>query len=88
MVEFNLTLLTSGLGTPFQVNTNGAILLIEDVAEPAFRFNAMLTQLKQAGLFDEVEGVVIGDLQADPDEYVEIKKVLGDFFHLCAFPCC
>jgi len=86
LVGGNLTLLSNGVGTPFQVNTNGAILLIEDVAEPAFRINAMLTQLKQAGLFDEVEGVVIGDLQADPDEYVEIKKVLEDFFTCSPFP--
>ncbi|MDL4840244.1 hypothetical protein [Aquibacillus rhizosphaerae] len=82
----NLTLLTNGVGTPFQVNTKGAILLIEDVAEPAFRIDAMLTQLKQASLFDEVKGVVIGDLQADPGEYEKIKKVLQYFFSSAPFP--
>lgn len=86
LVGGNLTLLTNGLGTPFQVNTNGAILLIEDVAEPSFRIDAMLTHLKQARVFDEVEGVVIGDLQAEPDEYAKIKIVLQDFFACAPFP--
>ncbi|QAS51500.1 S66 peptidase family protein [Halobacillus litoralis] len=82
----NLTLLTNGLGTPYQVYTNGAILLIEEVAEPAFRINLMLTHLKQAGVFDEVEGVVIGNFQVEPDEYAKIKRVLKDFFACAPFP--
>lgn len=82
----NLTLLTNGLGTPYQVNTDGAILLIEDVEEPAFKINLMLTHLEQAGVFDAVEGVVIGNFQAEPDEYVKIKKVLQDFFACAPFP--
>ncbi|WP_117169095.1 S66 peptidase family protein [Paraliobacillus sediminis] len=86
LVGGNLSLLTNGLGTPFQVNTNGAILLIEEVAEPAFRINVMLTHLKQAGVFDEVEGVILGDFQEDPEEYVKIKKVLLDFFAEASFP--
>ncbi|UOR13313.1 S66 peptidase family protein [Halobacillus amylolyticus] len=86
LVGGNLTLLTNGLGTPYQVNTNGAILLIEDVAEPAFRIDTMLTHLNQAGVFDAVEGVVIGNFQVEPDEYAKIKKVLQDFFVCAPFP--
>lgn len=86
LVGGNLTLLTNGLGTPFQVNTNGAILLIEEVAEPAFRIDVMLTHLKQAGVFDEVEGVILGYYQEEPEEYVKIKKVLLDFFAKAPFP--
>lgn len=86
LVGGNLTLLTNGLGTPFQVNANGAILLIEEVAEPAFRIDVMLTHLKQAGVFDVVKGVVLGNFQEDPEEYVKIKKVLLDFFAAASFP--
>ncbi|MBN8191816.1 LD-carboxypeptidase [Bacillus sp. NTK074B] len=45
LVGGNLTLLTNGMGTPYQVHTDGAILLIEDVEEPAFRVYLMLTHL-------------------------------------------
>ncbi|WP_226036566.1 S66 peptidase family protein [Aquibacillus saliphilus] len=86
LVGGNLTLLTNGLGTPYQVNTNGAILLIEDVEEPAFRINLMLTHLEQAGVFDAVKGVVIGNFQVEPDEYARLEKVLQDFFACASFP--
>ena len=86
LVGGNLTLLTNGLGTPYQVNTDGAILLIEDVEEPAFRINLMLTHLEQAGVFKAIEGVVIGNFQVEPDEYEIIKKVLQDFFACASFP--
>lgn len=82
----NLTLLTNGLGTPYQVNTDGAILLIEDVGEPAFKINLMLTHLEHAGVFDGVEGVVIGSFQTEPEESEKTKKVLKDFFATASFP--
>ncbi|WP_174615472.1 S66 peptidase family protein [Virgibacillus ihumii] len=86
LVGGNLDLITNGVGTPFQLNTKGAILLIEEVGAPSFLINAMLTHLKQARVFDEVEGVVIGDLQTEPDEYAKIKVVLQDFFACAPFP--
>ncbi|WP_112179864.1 MULTISPECIES: LD-carboxypeptidase [Paraliobacillus] len=86
LVGGNLTLITNGLGTPFQVNANEAILLIEEVQEPAFRIDVMLTHLKQAAVFDAVKGVVLGNFQEDPEEYVKIKKVLEDFFADAPFP--
>jgi muramoyltetrapeptide carboxypeptidase len=86
LVGGNLTLLTNGLGTPYQVNADGAILLIEEVEEPAFKINLMLTHLEQAGVFDAVKGVVIGNFQVESDEYTEIMKVLQDFFAGASFP--
>ncbi|MGE6204381.1 S66 peptidase family protein [Guptibacillus hwajinpoensis] len=86
LVGGNLTLLTNGVGTPYQVDTNGAILLIEEVAEPAFRVDLMLTHLKQAGVFDGVKGVVLGSFQTELEEDVEIKKVLQNFFSSAPFP--
>ncbi|RWZ54485.1 LD-carboxypeptidase [Halobacillus fulvus] len=86
LVGGNLTLLTNGLGTPYQVDSKGAILLIEEVAEPAFLVDLKLTHLKQAGLFDEVQGVVLGNFQVDPEEDVEVRKVLRNFFAHAPFP--
>ncbi|MBD1222018.1 S66 peptidase family protein [Virgibacillus halodenitrificans] len=86
LVGGNLELLTKGLGTPFQINTKGAILLIEEVAAPSFLINAMLTHLKQAGVLDEVKGVVIGELQADAEESKKIELVLEDFFACASYP--
>ena len=58
----NLTLLCRSLGTPYEVETRNSILLIEDVNEPAYRIDGMLWQLKQAGKFKGINGVILGEM--------------------------
>jgi muramoyltetrapeptide carboxypeptidase len=50
------------LGTPYEIQTQGAILFIEDVAEPAFRIDRMLMHLKLAGKLNEVRGIIFGEM--------------------------
>ena len=59
-----LSLLVASLGCREQVNAKGAILLLEDVIEPPFRVDRMLTQLRRAGVFAGVRGIVLGDFPA------------------------
>ena len=58
----NLSLLTRLLGTPFQPNLDGAILLIEDVGEAPYRLDRMLTHLELAGSNRRLTGVVVGEM--------------------------
>ncbi|MCF3943775.1 S66 peptidase family protein [Oceanobacillus alkalisoli] len=60
LVGGNLTLLTSTLGTPFEVDTAGKILFIEDVNESPYRIDSMLNQLKLSGKLAQAAGVAIG----------------------------
>lgn len=60
-----LSLIASLLGTPWQLETDGKILVLEDVNEPPYKVDRMLTQLRLAGLLDNLKGVVLGDLDAD-----------------------
>lgn len=60
LVGGNLTLLISTLGTPYEIDTAGKILLIEDVNEPPYRIDSMLNQLKEAGKLTQAAGVVVG----------------------------
>jgi muramoyltetrapeptide carboxypeptidase len=57
-----LTLLCRSLKTPYEIQTQGGILLIEDVNEPAYRIDGMLWQLKTAGKFRGVKGIVFGEM--------------------------
>jgi muramoyltetrapeptide carboxypeptidase len=57
-----LSLLCASLGTPYEIETRGTILFIEDLAEPAFRIDRMLMHLKLAGKFDEVRGLIFGEM--------------------------
>jgi len=60
IVGGNLTLLAALMGTPWEVRTEGAILMLEDIREEYYRVDRMLTQLAQGGKFDRVAGVVFG----------------------------
>jgi muramoyltetrapeptide carboxypeptidase len=57
-----LSLLVAGLGTPHDISTEGTILFIEDVAEKPYRIDRMLRQLKLAGKFAGVRGIVFGEM--------------------------
>jgi muramoyltetrapeptide carboxypeptidase len=48
------------LGTRHSPDYRGSILLLEDVAEPAYRLDRMLTQLGLAGILDAVSAVILG----------------------------
>jgi muramoyltetrapeptide carboxypeptidase len=80
-----LSLLVASLGCPEQLDARGAILLLEDVAEFPFRIDRMLTQMRRAGMFDGVRGIVLGDFPAchpgkDADWTLEdvLRDRLGD----------
>lgn len=57
-----LSLVQALVGTPWQLDLDGALLCVEDVGEPPRRIDQMLTQLLAAGLLDRVAGVVVGEL--------------------------
>jgi muramoyltetrapeptide carboxypeptidase len=57
-----LSLLVASLGTPYEIHTAGTILFIEDTAEKPFQIDRMLMQLKLAGKFEDVRGIVFGEM--------------------------
>jgi muramoyltetrapeptide carboxypeptidase len=59
-----LSVLVTTLGTPWALDTRGAILFLEDVNEVPYRIDRMLTHLRQAGCLDGVAGVVFGTMAA------------------------
>ena len=61
LVGGNLTLISTTMGTPFEIETRGRVLFLEDVGEEPYRIDRMLTQLRLAGKFDGVAGVVLGE---------------------------
>ncbi len=74
-----LSILATMIGTPWEPSLRGAILLLEDIAEPAFRIDRMLTHLRQAGVLDGVVGVVVGHLQdVRAPEGTTIEEVFRD----------
>jgi len=62
-----LTMLQTTVGTDFEVNTKGTILLLEDRGVKPYQVDRMLRHLQQAGVFAGVKGMVLGDFpDCDP----------------------
>lgn len=68
-----LSLLTAVLGTPWEIQTEGTILFLEDVNAKPYQIDRMLMHLKLAGKLDKVRGMVFGVMlncrQSDTQEY-------------------
>ena len=56
----NLAVLVSLIGTPYFPAVKGGILFLEDVAEPPYRVERMLTQLLHAGVLARQKAVLMG----------------------------
>jgi muramoyltetrapeptide carboxypeptidase len=80
-----LSILTAALGTPYDIRTEGAILFLEDVAARPYQIDRMLMQLKLAGKFRGVRGIVFGEMldcrqSASQDYTLEevVMRIVGD----------
>ena len=83
-----LSLVCQTIGTPYEIRTEDAILFLEDINEPPYRIDRMLTYLKQVGKFDGVRAVVFGlmpDCHPSPQELYTLEDVIRDV--LADLPC-
>lgn len=87
LVGGNLMLITSSLGTPWEINTKDRILFIEEVSERTYCVDRMLTQLRLAGKFDDCAGVVFGDFADCNIEYPEFGLTLEEIIRDVVAPC-
>ena len=61
LIGGNLTIICSTLGTPYEIDTCGKILFIEEVNEPVYAIDRLLMQLKYSGKLDDAVGIILGD---------------------------
>jgi len=71
----NLTTLCHLVGTPYAPNFRGKILFFEDVGEMPYRIDRMLTQMKMAGCFEEIAGLILGTFK----ECGQLNEIVGIF---------
>lgn len=58
----NLSLVADAMGTSTTPDTGGKILVLEEIDEPLYKIDRMLTQLKRAGKLSQLAGLVIGHM--------------------------
>jgi len=78
----NLCLLATTIGSADFPDLTGAILLLEDVGEPPYKVDRMLTQLRRSGALSGLAGVALGQFvrchDPDPTHPVDVADVLGE----------
>ncbi len=57
-----LSLVVSAIGTPSEVDTADSILVLEDIDAKPYQIDRMMTQMRQAGKFQGVRGIVFGEM--------------------------
>lgn len=76
-----LSLVAAMMGTPDELDTRGSILFLEDTGTRPYAIDRMLQQLKLAGKFDGVRGIIFGEM-ADCIQHAEqgytIQQVLAE----------
>jgi len=81
-----LWLLRETLGTPWEIDLDGAILFFEDVHCPPWHADGMLTQLRNAGKLERVAGVAIGEMHKceewrQPEPWLRSRSMEDVFEH-------
>jgi muramoyltetrapeptide carboxypeptidase len=74
----NLSLVQQTIGTNYQVDTNGAILFLEETRDPMSVVDERLVHLRAAGLMDNLTGIVIGQLSVDRSEEEDFEDFILD----------
>ena len=73
----NLTVLCSLVGTPYELDGKGTLLLLEEIGEKPYRIDRMMYQLYQSGLLSRVNGIIYGDftncVDNDPDGLSDVS---------------
>lgn len=75
----NLCVLASLIGSAWQADLRGRIVLLEDVGESAYRVDRLFTQLRLAGAFEGVRGFLFGEFSGvPPSDVLSIRKFLKE----------
>lgn len=84
----NLSVIASLCGTPYELEGNGNILVLEDTGEDPYRVDRMMQQLYRNGLLSRVSAIVYGDFYSPSPEEGEftVEKVLSYYAELSGKP--
>lgn len=72
----NLSLLSASMGTPYEVETEGRILFMEEVCESITKIEKWIYHLRNAGKLKQCSGILLG-------QFTNIKNYSEDYDYTC-----
>lgn len=79
MTGGNLTVLCNSIGTPYEIDTKGKILFIEEIGAHIGNFDRNIYQLRNSGKLKEAAGILLGQLtnfRYDEEDYNTVNVIL------------
>lgn len=80
----NLTVLCSLIGTKHEPNWTGKVLCLEEIGEEPYRIDRMFWQMASAGVFEEVNAIILGSFRKCepefPEESYSLDEVINQHF--------
>ncbi len=76
----NFSVLCGLMGTPYEIETSGRILFLEDVDEPPYRVDRFLSQLSLAGKLQSSAGILLGRFSFDDNPPPDAPSLLEALF--------
>ncbi len=92
IVGGNVAILCSLIGTPYDIDTDGKILFIEEVGEYLYRFDRLIHHLKMSGKFAKLAGLIVGGLSDMNDNSPAFgqtaEQIVADTVNEYNYPVC
>lgn len=92
LVGGNLSILSQLVGTPYDVDTRGAILFIEDIDEYLYHIDRMMVHLKRAGKLSNLAGLIVGGFEGVKDNEIPygatVDEIVLDAIGEANYPVC
>lgn len=90
LVGGNITVMVSMIGTAYEPDWQDKILFLEETNEEPYRIDRMFWQMKQAGIFEKVKGIVFGSFNKcfpeEPEKSFTLHEVLEQHFKGLSIP--
>ncbi|WP_322614970.1 LD-carboxypeptidase [Pseudomonas sp. BIC9C] len=80
----NLSMIAATMGTPYEIDAEDVILFVEDINEPLYRIDRLLTHLRLAGTLGKLRGVLVGDVAGV--EVPALERLLKQTFEPLRIP--
>ena len=88
----NLSIIHSLIGTNSDIDTNGKILFIEDIAEAIYAIDRMMLSLKKSGKIEKLAGLIVGGMTNIKDVEIPFGKtvyeIISELVQPYSFPVC
>ncbi|MCL1936313.1 MAG: LD-carboxypeptidase [Defluviitaleaceae bacterium] len=87
LIGGNLSTIISTLGTPYEINTNGCVLFLEEVRESRYKIDRMLNHLKLAKKFENVSAVMLGHFSTENEQNIKVLDIFKNILEKMKIPC-